>query len=107
MPNVPANLGVIDQDLSAVVYLSSSSTVLLLLPTTRIHIITTGHNLAFAALPVGVDVLHSAHAAGHQPSTFLRSAEAFLTHCRPCTSLLWRALLTSLLRCVLLAKSLN
>lgn len=59
MPNVTANLEVIDQNLSAVVYLSSSSTVLLLLPTARIRIITTGHNLAFAALPVGVDLLLS------------------------------------------------
>lgn len=59
MPNVTANLEVIDQNLSAIVYLSSSSTVLLLLPTSRICIITTGHNLAFVALPVGVDVSHS------------------------------------------------
>lgn len=68
MPNVTANLKGIDQDLSAVVYLSSSSTVLLLLPTSRIYTITTGHDLAFAAHPVGVDVLHSARAVGHQPS---------------------------------------
>lgn len=68
MPNVTANLKGIDQDPSAVVYLSSSSTVLLLLPTTRIYTTTTGHDLAFAAHPVGVDVLHSAHAVGHQPS---------------------------------------
>ena len=59
MPNITANLEVIDQNLSVVVYLSSNSTILLLLPTTRIHIITTGHDLGFVVLPVGVDVLHA------------------------------------------------
>lgn len=68
MPNVTANLEVIDQNLSVVVYLSSSSTVLLLLPSTRIRIITTGHDLAFAALPVGVDMLHSGSCCRRSPA---------------------------------------
>lgn len=105
--NVTANLEVIDQNLSAVVYLSSSSTVLSLLPMTRMCIITTGHDLASVALPVGVDMFILVHAVeGHQPFTFLRSPEAFLTHCSLCTSLWW-ALLTSPLRFVLFVKSLN
>lgn len=88
MPNVTANLEIIDQDLSAIVYLSSSSTVLLLLPTTRICIITTGHDLAFAALPVGVDMLHSGSCC-RSPALHAPEVTGSLPyHCSPCTSLL-------------------
>lgn len=59
IPNITANLEVIDQNLSGVVYLSSNSTILLLLPTTRICTTTTGHDLVFVVLPVGVDTLHA------------------------------------------------
>lgn len=59
MFNVTANSEVINQNLSTVVYLSSKSTILLLLPATRIYILTTGHDLVFVLLPVGVDTLHA------------------------------------------------
>lgn len=56
-----------------------------LLPTPRMCIITTGHDLPFA-LPVGVDTLHSGSCCRRSPGLrVLRSPEAFLTHCRLCT----------------------
>lgn len=88
MPNVTANFEVIDQNLSAV-YLSSNPTVLFLLPTTRTCIITTGHDLLllfFLWVWTCCMLVHDVE--GHQQCTFLRSPEAFLTHCSLCTSLL-------------------
>jgi len=57
--NITANLEVTDQNLSVVVHMPSNSTIPLSFPTIRICIITTGLNLVYVVLPVGVDVLHA------------------------------------------------